>query len=85
MYRIEFTASARRDLTRIPDKVRPAIFEMIDGPLAENPQRVGKPLELQLAGLHVARRGEYRIVYQVDEAEALVIIQRVAHRRDIYG
>lgn len=72
-------------MTRIPDKVRPAIFEMVDGAIADNPQRVGKPLDLQLEGLHVARRGEYRIVYQIDEAESVVMIQRVAHRRDIYG
>lgn len=84
MFQVRFTPAARRDLTRIPDKVRPAIFEFIDGALVENPHRVGKPLELQLEGFHGARRGEYRIVYQVDDPNEMVTIHRIAHRRDIY-
>ena len=84
MYQARFTPAARRDLARIADKVRPAILEFIDGGISDNPQRVGKPLDLQLEGLHVARRGEYRIVYQIEEEASMVIIHRVAHRRDIY-
>ncbi len=30
------------------------------------------------------RVGDYRIVYAVDDAEDLVLIARIAHRRDIY-
>ena len=53
-------------------------------PLAENPQRLGKPLVGQLAGLRVARRGDYRIIYEIDSGERLVIVHRIQHRRDIY-
>jgi mRNA-degrading endonuclease RelE of RelBE toxin-antitoxin system len=28
--------------------------------------------------------GEYRIVYAVDDVERVVIVARVAHRRDVY-
>lgn len=84
MYRIRFTPEARRDLIRIPEKVRPAIFEAIDEGIAVNPQRIGRPLGLDLQGLHRASRGEYRIVYRVDEEEEIVTILRIAHRRDVY-
>jgi mRNA interferase RelE/StbE len=30
------------------------------------------------------RVGDYRIVYAVDEGEELVLIARIAHRRDVY-
>ncbi len=30
------------------------------------------------------RVGDYRIVYAVDDAANLVLIARIAHRRDIY-
>lgn len=30
------------------------------------------------------RVGDYRIVYAVDEAEDLVLIAKIAHRRDVY-
>lgn len=30
------------------------------------------------------RVGDYRIVYAVDDAKDLVLIARIAHRRDVY-
>ena len=58
------------------------ISAAIDG-LAINPRPAGAA---KLAGrddLRI-RIGDYRIVYAVDDAEGLVIIARIAHRRDVY-
>ena len=30
------------------------------------------------------RVGDYRIVYAVDDVKAVVLIARIAHRRDVY-
>lgn len=30
------------------------------------------------------RVGDYRIVYAVDDAERIVLVARIAHRRDVY-
>ncbi len=30
------------------------------------------------------RVGDYRIVYAVDDAERVVLVARIAHRRDVY-
>jgi mRNA interferase RelE/StbE len=84
VYEVRYAPEARRALGGIPDKARPAIFEMVDGVIAENPQRAGKPLSLELAGRWSARRGEYRIVYEIDEETQTVTIVHVAHRRDAY-
>lgn len=54
------------------------------GPLAEEPWRVGHPLRFELAGLHSARRGDYRIIYRVDEAEHAVLVEVIRHRADAY-
>ena len=40
--------AARRSLNRLPEKVRDAALAFIGGPLADNPYRVGKPLEREL-------------------------------------
>lgn len=37
-----------------------------------------------MVGLYKARMGKYRIVYQVREAELLILIIAVAHREEIY-
>ena len=84
MYRLRITPEGARSLNRLPEKVRPAVAATISGPLAENPQRLGKPLVGRLEGLRVARRGDYRIIYEVDDNKQLVVVHRVQHRRDVY-
>ena len=77
-------ASARRDLRRLSGKVAAAIVEFITGPLADNPQRLSKPLRGELDGYHSARRGDYRVVFRIDEDEHTVIIVGIRHRAHIY-
>jgi mRNA interferase RelE/StbE len=71
-------------MTSVPERVIPAIVEFVYGDLAEFPRRVGKPLERELAGSYSARRGSYRILYDIDETKSQVSIIRVAHRADVY-
>lgn len=84
MYEVEITPEGLRHLNRLPEKVREAALAAILGPIAENPQRLGKPLLGELEGLHSARRGDYRIIYEIFEAEHVVLIHRVQHRRGVY-
>ena len=83
-YRVAWTAAAKRRLRTLPDKVGHAVIEFAYGPVAENPQRVGKPLRLELAGLHSARRGDFRVIYRIDEAQKRVDIVAIEHRSDAY-
>lgn len=80
-FAIAWTATARRALQRLPEKVAAAVIEFCYGPLADNPHRVGKPLRLGLEGLHSARRGDFRIVYRIDEQVTIIAIE---HRADAY-
>lgn len=84
MYEVEITPTGMRHLDRLPDKVRQAALETIFGPMAENPQRLGKPLAWDLEGLRSARRGDYRIIYEILDHRRAVVIHRVQHRRDFY-
>lgn len=83
-YRVEFTPAARRDIARLPQRVAWAVLEFCSGPLADNPHRVGKPLIGDLVGLYSARRGEYRIVYAIDDQTVLVEVAYVRRRADVY-
>jgi mRNA interferase RelE/StbE len=84
MYEVEITPEGLRHLNRLPEKVRHAALETIFGPIAENPQRMGKQLVGELEGLRSARRGDYRVIYEVFEDDETVLIHRVQHRRDVY-
>jgi mRNA-degrading endonuclease RelE of RelBE toxin-antitoxin system len=83
-YRIDWSGPARRTLQRIPEKVATAVVEFVYTTLAANPQRVGKPLSLGMAGLHSSRRGDYRVIYAIDEDERAVEIVAIEHRADVY-
>jgi mRNA-degrading endonuclease RelE of RelBE toxin-antitoxin system len=84
-HEIRLTRPARRALAEtLPEKIVHAVVEFMQGPLAENPQRVSKALEAPLDGLRSARRGPYRIVLSVDDQNMVVLIRQIAHRDDVY-
>ncbi len=83
-HQITFSASATRDLDSIPPRIVSAIVEFIYGDLAAQPHRVGKPLGRELAGSFSARRGPYRVLYDIDDTNQHVNILRVDHRSDVY-
>ena len=54
------------------------------GPLSEEPERVGHPLQRELMGLWSARRGTYRILYEIDEQARTIAVVRIDHPADVY-
>jgi mRNA-degrading endonuclease RelE of RelBE toxin-antitoxin system len=74
---------ARREFDRLPIAVAAAVLETLDA-IAENPRRLGKLLMLEHEGRFSARRGPYRIIYELHEDERLVRVVAIGHRRDVY-
>jgi mRNA interferase RelE/StbE len=83
-WRLAVAASAERTLARLPEKAATAVVEFMLGALCESPKRVGHPLGRELAGSWGARRGPYRIIYELDEKERQVQVLRIEHRADVY-
>jgi mRNA-degrading endonuclease RelE of RelBE toxin-antitoxin system len=84
-YRLDLTATARRTLSqRIPPKYALAIGEFIVGPLLDQPKRVGKLLDAPFTGYLSARKGPYRVIYQVDDVQRTVHVIAIDHRADVY-
>ena len=83
-YRVILRPAAARALQRMPEKIASACWEFIHGPLAENPHRVGKPLLAPLAPHYSARRGEYRVLYLIEDEQITVVITPITHRADAY-
>ena len=81
-YSIQIKKSALRELHKLPESDRPRLIAAIDQ-LAEHPH-AGKLLKGDLSGLRRLRVGDYRIIYEVDEEEVLILILRAAHRKNIY-
>lgn len=83
-YEIAWKAGASRDMDWLPLSIASAVVEFIYGPLAQNPHRVGKPLRFHLEGKHSARRGNYRVIYEIIETRVQVEVIAVQHRADAY-
>jgi mRNA-degrading endonuclease RelE of RelBE toxin-antitoxin system len=83
-FAIAWTFPARRALARLPEKVATVVVEFLYGSLASRPHRVGKPLKLGLGGLHSARRGDYRVIYRIDDQHRRITVLTIEHRSDIY-
>ena len=83
-WKLTVAASAERTLARLPEKAAVAIVEFMLGPLLDSPKRVGHEPERESAGLWSARRGPYRIVYELDEGKRQVRVLRIDHRADVY-
>lgn len=83
-HQVQLASSAIRDLDRITPRIVPAIIEFIYGPLSGNPRRLGKPLRNELEGLHGARRGDYRVLYEIDDEHQVILVTRIEHRGRVY-
>jgi mRNA interferase RelE/StbE len=82
-YRLAIMPAAERDLRALPA----AILVRLDArirELANNPRPHGAERIRGTRGGLRLRVGDYRILYSVDDAQQVVIIGRVGHRRDVY-
>ena len=82
-WRLVVMGPARRQFDRLPLSVAAAVLETLDA-IAENPKRLGKRLVLEHEGRWSARRGPYRVIYELLEEERLVRVIAIGHRRDVY-
>lgn len=64
------------------EAVAAAVIEFLTGALITDPRRVGKPLRGDLAGIHSARRGTYRVLYRINDTRHEIVVLRIDHRRD---
>ena len=79
---IQFKASVRKDLRKIPKKDVLKILTKVES-------LAGNPLPSQAEKLsgddkYRIRQGNYRILYQIEDDILLITVVKVGHRRDVY-
>jgi len=84
-YELRVYGPARRAFEqRLLLSVALAVWEFCNGPLRDDPHRVGRPLGRELFGYFSARRGAYRVICRIDDEKRAVHLVRVEHRADVY-
>ena len=79
---VKIKQSALKELSGITKSDRLRIIAAIDD-LGLNPYR-GSALKGELKGLRRIRIGSYRVIYEIREAELIVLVVAAGHRRNIY-
>ncbi len=82
-YSIQFTSRARRDLNGLDRAVQQRLRTHIDR-LSVNPIPAGAKKLHGDEPYYRIRVGDYRLVYQIDGKELVVIVVKIGHRREVY-
>ena len=86
-WRIEFRPSARAELAALDRPVQVRILRSLER-LAEDPRRAPnvKALKGALKGdvTYRLRVGDWRVIYALQDEVMVVLVVRVAHRREAY-
>lgn len=81
-YKLLFKQSVAKDLRALTKVDVARVLRRIER-LAENPRPPGCE-KLSGQERYRVRQGVYRIVYQVDDEQRVVLVVKVGHRRDVY-
>ena len=83
-YVINLTPAAARQLRKFDPPTRRRLQAVIEL-LADQPRPPAATRLVGGAGEWRVRTGDYRVIYEIHDAELLVLVLRMAHRREIYN
>ena len=82
-YKVDFKTSADRQLRKLPASAQRRIVREVMA-LAINPRPAGVVKLTGDENLWRIRIGDYRVVYEIHDDRLIVLVLRVANRRDVY-
>lgn len=84
-YKVEITKKAQHDLSKLDRPVLEAIRDRLKRLAEQTDLVVHLPLTGQFAGLYKLRvHGKYRVIYDLQKDNNLIVVVRVGKRSDIY-
>lgn len=84
-WEIKLNALSAKTLKQLDKPAKQRIESFINDLAAtDNPRTKGKALQGDLKGLWRYRLGDYRLIAQIKDAELLILVIELGHRKDIY-
>lgn len=75
---------ARKDLQKLPDGIRRRIEAALEE-LRQDPRRASNVKQLNRTERTFRKRvGDYRMLFEIDDAQRIVLVHRILHRSDAY-
>ena len=82
-YTVQVQPSARKELEHLPDNVLARVISRLES-LAHTPRPAGCKKLKGHGDQWRLRVGDWRVIYIIDDARAMVTVTRVAHRGKVY-
>lgn len=82
-YTVEFAPAADRQLKALPKPIQTQIIRRIEK-LETNPRPPGVEKLKGADDLYRIRSGVYRIIYTINDKDLLVLVLKIAARKDVY-
>jgi mRNA interferase RelE/StbE len=82
-YTVELTSAAAKQVRKLDASARARVLRALAG-LADEPRPSGVKKLVGTDNAWRIRVGDYRVIYEIDDGIVVVVVFRVAHRRDVY-
>ncbi len=82
-YKVAFSKSAQKELSRLPKNIYLKAEIFIDG-LIQNPRPAGCKKLVGSKNTYRIRVADYRIIYDVYDDIIEILIIKIGHRKDVY-
>jgi mRNA interferase RelE/StbE len=82
-YAVNFSRTASKEIDALPAKTALRVVEAIGG-LGIQPRPPGCKKLSGNESVWRIRIGDYRVIYEIHDANCTILVTRVRHRRDVY-
>ncbi|HEX2164675.1 MAG TPA: type II toxin-antitoxin system RelE/ParE family toxin [Thermoanaerobaculia bacterium] len=85
-WKVELDSRAAKELRSLDPEARRRILRFLRERVAtaDDPRRIGRPLQGQSAPLWRYRVGSFRLICSIEDDRLIVLVVRVGHRREVY-
>jgi mRNA interferase RelE/StbE len=82
VYKVELRRRVWQSLDKLPEKERRVVITALET-LEPEPRPRGVE-KIRGTELWRIRKGDYRVIYYIDDQEQTITVVRIGHRRDVY-
>ena len=80
----QFDKRAEKELLKLGKSDQERVLRYLKTEVIKDPRAFGRALRHEFVGLWRYRVGNIRLICQIKDGEFIVLVVRVAHRKDVY-